>query len=752
MATESVSAKPKDRAGSIAEAVHATVHLARLVRRWQNHVIATIVVCCLAGALYCTTATRYYAAKASLWVIPNGSDMLNPVGGAERSQQALIPTYERLFYEDRVLDRAAEFLRTRPRVRAAFRGVDLNDWPDVLRQHLGVRRLRRTNLIEISYQAQSPPAAEEVVAAVVRSYLDFMDQNHRDQSMEIVKILEQERGQIEHRLVAKQQELLQAKRLCGDLGIGENSEALQPAVQRVVSLNESLIETQQQRLDLQATLAALNTAVDNRSDLRQHLLTIEPIVGRELILGLLGLGEKTTEILGDAEQSLIRSRARLAKLLKHLGPRHPDAIEAQRVVEQTERYLSDYQYRAQQRLDRISDDQLAPMLVSMLQERLAKARAYEQELNAQLSQCEQEAVQLNDQMAAASIAANEVERLSQLHDTLLNRIASIDINENQSDVRVTVVSDPVATERPVSPRLTMVGLASVLGGLCLGVCIVYVLDLMDDRFQTPDEIEQQIEAPLMATVRVLPHVSESDWEAVRLHTRPESMESEAFRTLRTSLQFSQQDAECLAITSSEPGDGKTTILACLGVTLAQSGQRTLLIDADLRRPGLTRLLDARGAVGLSQILQQAGDAAQSWQNAIRTSEVDGLHLLPCGARPTDPAELLSGTRFAELLAWASGEYDRVLIDCPPVLAASDAAIVARQADGVLLVLQPSKNPRRAVLRVADRLRAMKGHLLGLVANRISPDANAAFVEAGYAYEYNYGYETSEDEDSLPQAA
>ena len=733
---------------SMAQAVHATLRFARVLRYRISYVVVATVVSCVLGALYYTTSTRLYEARASLLVIPNGTDLWNPAASVDGSRQALIPTYVHLFYEDVVLDRAVEYLASQPEAQTDFRGLPQDKWAEVLRKNLTAERERRTNLILIAYRSRSPRAAEAVVAAVDRAYLDFIDKNHRDLSADLVRALDQERTDIEKRLQAKHLELLQAKRNSGDLGLKDGSQAVHPIVQRVLSLNDKLIAVQQSELEMKATLAAVYKAVQAGGDLRQHLVAVEPMVGRELLMSGLGLSPQNTEVLSKVEQKLMDDRARLEKLLKHYGEAYPDVIQSRHVIAEGERYLVDYQRNVQQRLNRMTNNQLGPLLIAMLDEKLEKLQAHERELSQQYELCESQAIELNDRLVQASIIENEVERLRHLHDTLLNRMAGIDINESQADVRVTVVSDPVAGNSPVSPRLLLTALLCLVGGIAAGFATVYVLDLLDDRFQSPDEIIQQTASPLLGIIQALPASDHLGLESVRVFSHPGSVESESFRTLRTAIVFSGRELDSLAMTSAEPGDGKTTVLVNLGVTYALSGKRTLLIDADMRRPGLSRLLDVRGISGLSKVLQTEAAMASVAEQAVRSTALKNLYVLPSGSRPGDPSELLSGTRFAELLAWASAQYDQVLVDCPPVMAASDAAIVGRQTDGTLLVLQPEKNHRRLVLRAVQSLSAMQVTLIGTVANRVGQQSGGAFLSQIYGYETYEDHSQEEEEPAL----
>ena len=180
-------------------------------------------------------------------------------------------------------------------------------------------------------------------------------------------------------------------------------------------------------------------------------------------------------------------------------------------------------------------------------------------------------------------------------------------------------------------------------------------------------MQARLGVPVMAVVRQLPLTDATGPDAVQIHTHPDAAESEAFRTLRTALSLTDRESRAIVISSTEPGDGKTTVLANLAAAYAQSGKKTLLIDADLRRPGLTGMLGLRGADGVSTLIRGTDDVAQLGAALVRPSGIDGLDVLPSGPRPTNPAEMLGSIRFSELLGWAEGAYDQILIDSPPGL-------------------------------------------------------------------------------------
>lgn len=727
-----------------ADALQWALRFLRVVLYRKQFVLAALAVALLLGGLYYFTATRIYRATASLLVTTTGPDVWTTSTMASSGRENRMPTYERLFHSAVVLEAALERIeQLPPQARIDFASEPRDRWSIVLGQHLAAHSVRNTDIIEIGYRSKSPEAAEMIVEAVVDAYLEFMEKHHKDVSVEIISILDKERREIEQRLVEKQQDLLAVKHRVRDLGLRQGSNVVHPAVQRVVELNDKLVEVQGQRLQLEALLTAVKLAARQGGDLRQHLMSLDPDVGRELIMNAMGLDPQSIEAMHIVERKLIDDRAKLDTWLAHLGPRHPDVVELTRSVQGAEEFIRAYQARLGERARNRHGDQLGPLLTTMLKQRLAETRAHEVELHEEYLRSESEAVALNDRMAELQIAEHELQRLRNLHETLLNRISNIDINQDRGHVRAAVVSYPSALDRPVSPRLSMVLVLCVGGGLAAGVGLVYVLDVIDDRFRSPEEIREQLGVPLLAMIRRLPPLKESGPAALQVHVAPEDVESEAFRTLRTALAFSGQQLERLAITSSEPGDGKTTVLANLGTAYAQAGKRTLLIDADLRRPGLSKLLDLRSVDGLSNLLRSGDDVGQLAQQLVQESGVPNLDVFPSGPRPSDPAELLTSRRMEDLVAWAEQNYEQVFIDCPPILAASDAAIAGRLVDGIMLVVQPDQNHRRAVVRAVENLAAMRVNLVGIVANRVSQQRDGSYY--GYGYGYGNGYGQAENE-------
>ena len=728
-----------------AQSLHAMVHFSRVVRFRYRTVLAVVAAVCALGGLYYATAPRLYQSKASLLVMQNGGDVTNLSLSIDGMRQNLMPTYERLFTSAVVLEGAIDAV---PRSElAAFGNLQREQVINKVRENLSASTLRQTNIIEVSYRSHSPESSLSMVNAVLRSYLEFLDRTHKGTAGEVIRVLTKEKVELEKKLAAKESEVLDQRRRFGDLGIRSDSHVVHPLVQRAISLNDALTKAQQSRLQLQATYSAIQMAVRNGEDLQQHMLTLENAVGREFLLSGLGFNQRDASVQAAIEKSLLDDRSDLRALNEFYGPHHPRVLDVANRVQTTETYLQSYQKRVDERLAQLRDNQLGPMLIQIAQQRLGESREHEAAVRTSFEQSRQDAVQLNGDLAKLEILEHDLKWLRNLRDVLLNQIASIDVKQDRGDVRTAVVSEPAMPKSPTWPKLSTILIVCVFGGTGIGMAVVYAIDILDDRFRSPEELRAQLGTPVLAMVRQLEDLQTVGLDGVQVHIKPDSVESEAFRTLRTALAFSGEETSRLVISSAEPGDGKTTVLANLACSFVQAGKRTLLIDADMRRPGLTGLMGMKGQSGLSDLLVSDEPVSEQILQLLRKQSLEGLDFLPAGPRRPNPAEMLGGTRLADLLAWAESEYDQILIDSPPALAATDSSIIGRMVDGIVLVVQPKKNQRRLVMRAAEGLTDVGVNLLGVVVNRVGGDQEDKIYGygSGYGYGYGYGYGGDADE-------
>lgn len=712
------------------ELVQNLLHLIRVARHKRNTLVQAVCVAVILAAIYYVAAPRYYESSAKLLIVQRRNDEL-PTMGDQSASDNTMTTHQELVCSPIVIQAAIEQLI--PEHRVDFQDKPSQLWSRILASHLSAKITRRTNIIEVRYNSLNPEAAAAVVSAVIQSYLHFVEQTHQGSAADIIGVLTKERDQLQQNLAAKQRELQSFRQSRGQLAIKSDGAVVDPMIQRALRLNDALMTAQEERLNAQATLATVEAAVRNSANLSQHLVAIEKVMGKEMLSSALGFSPQDVTMIHEQEKALLEVQSELQSIAPYYGPSHPRIAELSERARGIERYLTQYRTNADQRISSLSKAQLGPTLVSMLNQQVVEARQKEQQLLDSFNLARAEAARQSGEIVQLAMLEREVERLENLHDVLFDRIASVDISQLQGPIQATVVQEPLPNEMPVSPQLRQIAMISLLGAVLAGGLIAYVQDILEDRFASPDDISAQLGVPVLAMVRQLDALDGTGLNSVHAYVMPTAAETETFRTLRTALTLQPDSTDRILISSAEPSDGKTTVSINLAVSFAQAGKKTLIIDADLRKPGLTTRLGLKGQQGVADVLAAEVGPAQTAEQWIHRTELPGLDVLPAGLRRPDPAELLGGPYFSELLTWADSRYDQVLVDCPPVLAVSDAQIVGRLLDGAVLVVRPEKNHRRSVLKACESFFATGSKVLGIVANGLSAKSH------GYGYGYGYGY-------------
>ncbi len=729
----------QDESESTLTAIRGVVRFLKLLQRRKQTVSVFVVVAFTLGTVYYALAPRQYQSTAKLMIRRQAPDQISTVGDPS-SADTIMDSQRELVRSAKVVQAAIETLP--PQFRVDLADTSPREWVSKITERLSASTIRKTEHMQVSYRSCDPEAAAAVVAAVIESYIRFVEVSHRTGAADVLEALTGERDRLNQERALKQRHLQDFRTRIGHLAMRPDSNVVEPTIHRAVQLNDAVVEAQKRRLDLQASLGAVQNAMSKGEDLRRHLGVVEEVVGERMLLSSLGLGDQDTEILVEQQQRLLDAQTELRRVSHHLGDSHPDVISLREQISATQQYLSNYHASAGRRFASIDNRELGPLLQTMLAQSVSQALRREQELQHSFELARAEAVRQSGELAQLHMLEREVDRIEKQHDLLFEKIAAVDIHQVQAPIRVVAVEDPLPSDAPVSPQLPTTLLGAAFVGLILGALYVYGQDLLDDRFVSPDEMASQLNLPVLTLVRSLEPTGGNGLNAVQMLNGNDNADLEAFRTLRTSLSLADQASDRLVVSSAEPGDGKTTVSSNLAVALAQVGKRTLVIDADLRRPGLTALLDMKGKRGLSDILTCHESVADLAAEVVQSTELATLDVISAGPRRPNPAEMLSSKNFEDLLAWADARYDQVLIDCPPVLAVSDAQIVGRLVDGVILVVTPEKNHRRLVTRACDSFLSLGIHMFGVVGNRISEHAGEGY---GYGYGYSYGSEESDDE-------
>ncbi len=314
---------------------------------------------------------------------------------------------------------------------------------------------------------------------------------------------------------------------------------------------------------------------------------------------------------------------------------------------------------------------------------------------------------------------------------LLRNYESLRLSEAQMVNTVTVVEAAERPRAPVGPnRLTNTLLAAAVG-LALAVGVAFLVEYLDDTLKTSDDIQAVLSLPTLGSIaRINPAQSLTDTLIVAAH--PKSHIAEAYRVLRTNIEFSSVDKpiRTLMVTSSSPSEGKSTTVANLGIALAEAGKRVIVVDSDLRRPVQHKLFQVANGAGLTTLLMT--DAPQV-DEFLTPTTVENLRLVTSGPIPPNPAELLGSQRMARAIQLLAEHTDMVLFDSPPALAVTDAAVLGARMDGALLVVDAGVTRRGEAERAREALEQVGVPLLGAVLNRLK------LRRGGYGYYYYYYY-------------
>jgi capsular exopolysaccharide synthesis family protein len=416
-----------------------------------------------------------------------------------------------------------------------------------------------------------------------------------------------------------------------------------------------------------------------------------------------------------AQKEVELLKAQRERLSKHLRPKHPKIAKLDADIERAQKLLELYQSQ--------SADQLAAS-------RQAVKLRIENLLTA-IKEWEVKVVLANNQIAEADHLKLNINRAQALYDRLVLMLQNVDISRNIDQETLALLEAASPARRSYKQETTLLAL-SIFAGLVLGVGIVFFVDLRDDRLTCLAEVTDKVNAEIMGQVPEMRPRGESDKAPLPLLSRDDQRHSfaESYRNLRSALLYLQsgdQRPKVVLVTSAEPNEGKTTVTVNLAHALAFGGARVLLVDGDLRKGSLCKLLGLQPAPGLSDLL---GDQTMA-DKVIQTNGVPNVRFIASGKIHRNPGDAFLGAELPNLLAAWRQEYDYVLIDSSPIFAADDAPTLAPKVDGVIFVVRSRFSRARAVTTALEVLRQRQAKVLGVVFNR---------AKSGRKDHYYYNYE------------
>ena len=592
-------------------------------------------------------------------------------------KEMLYPVIDNL----KLVEKWAESSGVRTREEAYFK----------LRSMIDVREVRNTNLLQISVDSTDPKEAADLANSIANEY-------QRKRIDEQQKLLNRSLATLEDEVAKQRKKVEETNQQMGririDLGITDlNPDSMEDPMQA----NEKVLLDQE---------AIVNEARVKAATLRTKYNEIEKLSGDDLMRALptLEIQDQTvSQILPQYQET----DSELARALQSgLGRRHP-TIQALAAKKATyERQLADQVGSIRRTL--AANLEITERSLNTMEEQLQKSRGEQRESKTRSSEY---AAAKNSHIQAKKILESAELRLST--ETMQRSMP-------MSPARIWERAEPASA--PSKPRVWLNMALAVVVGLIVGIGLAFFLEYLDTSVKTMEDVESFLQVPVLAVVPQNIHLLVSNPDA--------SADAEAYRILRTNLEFNRKssDANTVTFVSGGAGEGKSTTLSNLACTFAQGGYNTLIVDADLRRPTQHRIFGLGNERGLTDFLTSDLDL----EDVVQTTTIPGLFLLPSGRLPSDAVGVLNSQRMMDLIAQVKNRFDIVFFDSPPILGVSDASVLVRALDLTIVVVQHRRFPRAMLQRVKQSVENAGGHILGVVLNNVD-------VRHDQYYEYYTNY-------------
>jgi polysaccharide biosynthesis transport protein len=582
---------------------------------------------------------------------------------------------------------------------------------------LTVKRIPNTRLMEVSFESTDPKMAARILNAHLLSYIDQNFKSGYDATAKASGLLQEELKELGEKVRLSEDARIQYERDNQIWAVDDKNDKsnVNVTTERFADLNKQLTEAQSESLKKQALYEFAKTGdTDAVPQLRDNAT------------------------LQDMQKKRADLAIQYSDAVNQYGPNYPKVQRLQAQMSEVDEQM------ARERKG----------IIAQLESEYRQAKQQEELLSHALDQQKLEVNAMSEKMIQYNILKREAEANKSLYDGLQTKLKEAQISSGLRSSNIRIVDPAMIPSTPTRPAKARNIALAFLVGLVGGIGLALLREYLDNTVKTPDDVENLARLPSLAVVpsfgdgsaeakrniflRAATNGHEKRVELVAQHL-PKSQMSEAFRALRTALLLSQPDhpPQVILVTSALPREGKTTAAANLAVTLAQLGDKTVLVDADLRKPGVGRLLNLGNGkyAGLSSYL--AGVSSLELVTVPHPA-IPNLAAIPTGPLPPNPADLLSSNRLSDAITELRKNFKFIVIDSPPIMAATDAVILSVQTDGVLLVVRSGETPKEAFTRTRDLLTSVKCHLLGVVLNAVDSSAPDYYYSYRY-YPYSYGY-------------
>ena len=587
-----------------------------------------------------------------------------------------------------------------------------------LQAKLKVTPVEGTTVIELHYSDRNPRLAAEISNGLVQTYIEQNIRSKFDSTMQAADFLAKQLADLQIKMETSQEKLVRYQKEHNILGIDEKQNII---TTKLDELNRQLTAAEADRFQKQSLYEIVDTKdTDALSSVLQ-----EPVIG-------------------SLRMQINDMQTQMAQLQTQFGPAYPRVLELRSRIAQAQLSV---------------DNELKKGATRIRSEyRISMQR--EQMLRSALEKQKQEANALNESAIEYKVLKQETESNRQLYEGLLQKMkeATVSASMNSSNVRVIDAARvPLSPSSPNIPRNLEFGFVF---GIVIGVAGAFALELLDNTVRTAEQAERISGVSVLAMIpdhsalpdkkgatnrgnskkdfygKPLAIMAMSSQRRIVALTEPRSELAEAYRALRTAILLSNPGApaKVLVFTSCLPQEGKTTTAVNVAVLLAQQGKRVLLVDADMRRPSIHKILQVRSTVGLSALLSGNSNVESA---IVQVPELPTLSVIPAGKLPPHPSELLGGPIAGDCIQRWRSEYDHIIFDTPPLLSVTDALLLSTKADSTIFIVRAGRTSTVALRRSRNLLANMRVHVMGTVLNAIdlsSPD-HYHYYYSGYSGGY-----------------
>jgi polysaccharide biosynthesis transport protein len=568
---------------------------------------------------------------------------------------------------------------------------------------LAAERYGHTNILDLSYTARNPQLAADICNTLIANYVEHNFSQNYAATQQVSDWLGRQLGDLRKRLEASQEHMLTVQKDIGLVGIDQTQSIV---LSRLVDISHDVTTAEAQRLVAEARLITMQTAPPD---------VLASLSGDTVLMGL--------------KQRLTSLQADYANLNAKYGDKNPRLIEIRSEMAEVNEAMKREQVLA----------------ISRAQEEVNAAKQNQDALQRRLDQEKSSAYMGNSKAVEYSLARREYESNRSLYDGLQQRLQEAGIIAGLHSTNIRKIDPADAPDFPSSPRRSVNLTLGLLCGLGIGLVLSFLAEMLDTNIKTIYDIEERLGLPMLGVVPQVDSKLLSPETFVRDATSPLpgawSRLAEAYRSLRTTILLSRAGTppQVILISSAKPSEGKTSITTLESIVFALNGARVLLIDSDLRRPSVHLRFRIANKVGLTSVLTGKAGLEEA---IVPVTALPSLHILPAGPIAPMPAELLGSLQMQRLVEGLRSSYDFILIDTPPVLTVTDAAVLVSVSDGVVLVLRYGQATRNVVARASEILLRSGAHLLGVVLNAV--DLQSSDYAEYYGRAYNDYYQSRVD--------